>query len=440
MKQFILVFSIVLSANMVFAQEKGIHFEHNLTWEQLKEKAKAENKFILVDCYATWCGPCKEMEQNVYPDSSVGAYVNSHFLSVKLQMDSTKKDETEVVAWRPFAKQIMQEDKINALPTYLFFSADGKLVHRYEGATRASFFLHNIKPAADPNTQEYTMLEKFKNENLDPKMIPTLILELRNNEIDEATANEVAKSYINNYLLKKPIKELTRGDIGVMSDYLQHMGPSGQSFHDSAFRFFYNNSELVDRLTKKGFADDVLTRVAFNGEVSAKLWAKKDIHQPITKNPDWTLISKTLLTHYSRLFTEKELFYGKEQWFSITQDWKGLVNTSVAKIERYGFDTAKSAATDYNDLFYDKFFNYSNNKSALQKAVAWQKMIIDAHPKDGGYLDTYANLLYKSGSRDKAIEIEQQAYEISNNADIKINLDKMRNGKPTWIVRPNLTK
>ncbi len=38
---------------------KVIHFENGLSWEQIKEKAKAEHKYIFVDCYATWCGPCK---------------------------------------------------------------------------------------------------------------------------------------------------------------------------------------------------------------------------------------------------------------------------------------------------------------------------------------------------------------------------------------------
>jgi thiol:disulfide interchange protein len=44
---------------------KGINFENNLSWEQVKEKAKAENKYIFVDCYATWCGPCKAMDKEV---------------------------------------------------------------------------------------------------------------------------------------------------------------------------------------------------------------------------------------------------------------------------------------------------------------------------------------------------------------------------------------
>jgi thiol:disulfide interchange protein len=38
---------------------KGIQFVHNLSWQEILQKARAENKYVFVDCYATWCGPCK---------------------------------------------------------------------------------------------------------------------------------------------------------------------------------------------------------------------------------------------------------------------------------------------------------------------------------------------------------------------------------------------
>jgi len=37
----------------------GIRFVQGLTWEKVVKRAKKENKYIFVDCYTTWCGPCK---------------------------------------------------------------------------------------------------------------------------------------------------------------------------------------------------------------------------------------------------------------------------------------------------------------------------------------------------------------------------------------------
>lgn len=58
MKKLVLLLSFLVPI-LVHAQDTGIHFEHTLTWQQVQEKAKAENKYIFIDCFTTWCGPCK---------------------------------------------------------------------------------------------------------------------------------------------------------------------------------------------------------------------------------------------------------------------------------------------------------------------------------------------------------------------------------------------
>jgi thiol:disulfide interchange protein len=111
------------------AQENGIKFETGLSWQQVKAKAQAENKLIFMDCYATWCGPCKQMEQEIYPRKEVGDYLNAHFVNVKLQMDKTSSDEQLVRTWYACADSLSKLFHISAYPTYLFFSMDGQPLH-----------------------------------------------------------------------------------------------------------------------------------------------------------------------------------------------------------------------------------------------------------------------------------------------------------------------
>src|SRR5687768_4337454 len=58
---------------------QGIRFEHG-SWEQAKAKAKAGNKFIFVDAFTTWCGPCRYMSANIFPKPEVGTFFNQHFV------------------------------------------------------------------------------------------------------------------------------------------------------------------------------------------------------------------------------------------------------------------------------------------------------------------------------------------------------------------------
>src|SRR5258707_9565817 len=107
---------------------KGIRFEQNLSWEQVKEKARAEHKFIFIDCYTTWCGPCRYMAREIFSKAAVGSFMNGRFLSVSMQMDSTAKDDAATRGHYTDAKNTMQQYQVESFPTYLFFDENGRLV------------------------------------------------------------------------------------------------------------------------------------------------------------------------------------------------------------------------------------------------------------------------------------------------------------------------
>lgn len=47
------------------------------------EKAKKENKMLLVDMYTDWCGWCKHMDKRTYTDPTVIAKINANYVPVK---------------------------------------------------------------------------------------------------------------------------------------------------------------------------------------------------------------------------------------------------------------------------------------------------------------------------------------------------------------------
>src|SRR5690349_17427908 len=68
------------------ARTQGIEFFHG-TWEEALLKAKEEDKIIFVDAFTTWCGPCKNMAANTFPDPEVGKLFNQNFISMKIDME-----------------------------------------------------------------------------------------------------------------------------------------------------------------------------------------------------------------------------------------------------------------------------------------------------------------------------------------------------------------
>ena len=67
MKTIYLLITCLLIQWGVFAQE-GVNFR-DLTFNEALAQAKAEKKMVFMDCYTSWCGPCKNMTNNVFTKS-----------------------------------------------------------------------------------------------------------------------------------------------------------------------------------------------------------------------------------------------------------------------------------------------------------------------------------------------------------------------------------
>lgn len=104
----------------VAGAEKGTQFFKG-TFAQALAKAKKENKKLMVDCYTLWCGPCRFMAKNVFPDEKLGKFMNEHFVCMQLDMEHGEGPERN------------KTFQVEAYPTFIFFDADGKEMSRFEG-------------------------------------------------------------------------------------------------------------------------------------------------------------------------------------------------------------------------------------------------------------------------------------------------------------------
>src|SRR5690606_13833837 len=135
MKRFILI--LFLLPTVLFAQEKGIKFSNDLNWAEVKEKAKAENKYIMMDCYTSWCVPCKIMEQQVFTDSKIGEFSNQNYVSVQVQFDDDPEANEVKKEWMKLSKEFDKNYQVDGYPCYLFFNPNGEIVHKAYGKRRS---------------------------------------------------------------------------------------------------------------------------------------------------------------------------------------------------------------------------------------------------------------------------------------------------------------
>jgi thiol:disulfide interchange protein DsbD len=92
-----------------------------VTWkpyadETLKD-ARNQMKPVIIDFYATWCAPCRELEEVTFHDGTVVKEAESGFVMVKV--DVTK-------GGNPLHERLLQEYGVKGVPTVVFLDALGK--------------------------------------------------------------------------------------------------------------------------------------------------------------------------------------------------------------------------------------------------------------------------------------------------------------------------
>ncbi len=108
--------------------EQGITFFAG-TLQQGLERAKSENKLLFVDCYTTWCGPCKMMKNYTFKDANLGDYMKDKYVSMAIDMETS---EGEMLA---------KKYGVEAYPTLLFLDKYGRVVNHQVGGIGAEALL-----------------------------------------------------------------------------------------------------------------------------------------------------------------------------------------------------------------------------------------------------------------------------------------------------------
>lgn len=105
-----------------------------IRWEKdfktATERARAENRIVMVDFWADWCTFCKKLDETTYKNAGVVSRLSRTTVPVKVNTEG-RREEVE----------IGEEHGIENLPTIGFFTPEGRAVARIEGYVDADAFL-----------------------------------------------------------------------------------------------------------------------------------------------------------------------------------------------------------------------------------------------------------------------------------------------------------
>lgn len=180
MKQVLFAAVLLYSGNMA-AQNRSISFD-STSLETSLTKAKSDNRLIFVDCYTSWCGPCKEMSKHVFTQDSVADFFNAHFVNVKLDMEKGE------------GPAIQKEFHVEAFPTYLLLNSNRKLIYRFVGGMPADTFLAKIKKGMDTLNRVAILNERYNNGERTKDLLQEYI-KIKIEGMELTTGEQVAREY-----------------------------------------------------------------------------------------------------------------------------------------------------------------------------------------------------------------------------------------------------
>ena len=171
---------------------KGIEFIED-DWNLALQRAEKENKLIFVDCYTTWCGPCKMLAKTVFTDPDVANVFNEKFVCAKLDM------EKEV------GLEFKKHYGVSAYPTMFFINKKGEMVHTLVGGVKGEVLLAQAEKALNA-TGMGAMNARYEEGDRDAEFIKdymVMLTEANNAKKAEAVCVEYLSQFDKSKLMEK---------------------------------------------------------------------------------------------------------------------------------------------------------------------------------------------------------------------------------------------
>ncbi|QJB39077.1 thioredoxin family protein [Chitinophaga oryzae] len=412
----IFVFLLFLLSNKILvAQSDGVKFDNLTSLEDIKSKALSEKKLIFIDLFATWCSPCKEMDQDVYIDKTVGDYINKKFISIKLQIDSTKTDSRETQLKYALAREMNTKYSVKLYPTFLFLSSNGDLLHRDQGYHPSDKFIEICQEASD-QTKNYASLEKrFQQGELAGDDLLKFAFKLSSYRND-SMAIIVAQKYKTTVLDTSSPKQILTPSFSRFYEKF----PSLLTVNSSILKWMHKHSEESDiAVGVKGFTDHVLKNIIGRDIVSKRLTSLTP-----SSTPSWEAIKNEIAINWDNNTADRIIIDSKVNWYRSHKQWDSTIKYQIIQIDQLPstqYNVIQAAAI--NNFIWDIVLKHSKDSFSLTRSCEYMENINAQYPNNAQFLDTYANTLYKSGKKSKAIAVERNALNIIKSSPQQEDID-----------------
>ena len=381
----VLLVSVLNLAMYAKANNDGIAFSHG-SWNEIKAKAKQENKLIFIDCYTSWCGPCKRMEKEIFPQKKVGIFFNKNMISYKLDMEKGE------------GVDLAKKYHVGAYPTFLWVDYKGNLVHRVVGYKDAKELLKEADKALNGGDYDENLEENYKKNPNNPEVVKAYLEFLLNTADYRSTA--VAKHYLSII----PKEDYTTDFVfEVLSKELDDP-------FSAVFQYVIDNREVYNEKFRKANVNVLIVNVYYR--------YGKSLSAPVKKGKAFNKKKYRAFVDLMENFdyeSKKELAQDiLVDVLKNKKDWRGYVDKVTGLIASNTYPEIESR--DYVNWYTPVLESDCNDPYVLEKTLEWINMVIDKNTLSKvSYIKKYweAKITILERMQDKAQELEKTRIELA---------------------------
>ncbi len=356
----------ILSITLLYAQfsfSQGIQFFEG-TFEDALSKAKSEGKLVFVDAFTIWCGPCKWLSREVFPDEELGAFYNKNFISIQLDME------------RGEGIEFSEKYAVRAFPTLIFFEANGKEIHRLIGAREAARLLSETREI---------MIEDNRFASLKSRVEST----------DSPDKNDLRK-----YLIASGQQGKT--EVGRMKKYLSQMNDEDWKdieILELIVELSYESEDCSDIFTQSIFQNYHTIVSALEANPGYREQFDRFIYQKLAQSYSRKIDDNTFdhtnaenfIKRNKNLFNKKRIQLLAERLANKNQNNPG----KLLSIDHLIFKKYEENPQVLNNAAWEIFKNPDASKKELKYALIWIRKSVNIDEKYYN-TDTLAHLLFKA--------------------------------------------
>ena len=348
----ILSLSLTLLSTTLNAQ---IKFQEEVPFENILAQAKKENKLVFMDCYTTWCGPCKWLVKNIFADQKIADTYNNQFINFKSDMEKGE------------GLELAKRYKVRMYPTLLWIDGNGEVVYTIVGTNTVEAFLDFASKVKNDENLFPNLVKRYEQGDRDPGFLK-LLAETANLAYDPKAA-----LYIDDYLNVIPKEKWTE------EKNVSLLYTASKSFESMTTKFILEHPEKFDKETvetiKSQCLDNELKNV-INSKSEEKLagfFATIDKYTP----------------------ERQEYKQSSELFFYRATNNRTRLNELASKYLKSSKD-----ANLLNEYAWDRFEKETDAK-LLKEAVVWAQRSVKLD-KNYANIDTLGQLYQKVGDKKNA--------------------------------------